>query len=93
MNLNSNNSDAISVSYQIPLVLCAVCTGKEKVSFLSLFFLFNFLSGACICGGGITLLHSVTQKHTYLKIIVWCALCFEVLSVLDDKKCDTLKNK
>lgn len=36
-------------------------------------------------------LHSVTQKHKYLKIIVWCALHLEVLSILDDKKCDPLK--
>lgn len=77
---------------QYPLVLCAVCNRKEKVSFFfpSFSFLISFLVHVYV-GGGISLLHSVTQKNTYLKIIVWCALCLEILSVLDGKKCEPLK--
>lgn len=68
VNLNSNNSDAISVSYPIPLVLCPICNRKEKVSFFfpSFSFLISFLVHVYV-GGGISLLQSVIQKHTYLK--------------------------
>lgn len=65
----------------MPLALCAVCTGKEKVCLFVFFFPFW-----CVCmRGGISLLCSVTQRQTYLKIIVRGTLHLEALSVLDDK--------